>query len=1394
MKSCANVVLCLAVSLSLAVCAADVLVSREDRCVERWRVDSRGAWARMGLFIDGGRSDVKPTGVAVHDGAVYVADSRGPILRYDANGVRQGEVAKMAVRPDKLCISPDGRWLFVSCVLQNRVYRYSLADGQGGEYPLDNLAGPRTLRFGPDGLLYVACRATRSIRAYDVSGEKGVQRGAITVGEGRGCFAFVGEQGGTMVVPGSRIEIIDLFACTLSQTAKVMENAFASCVVDGVAYAGDWTRGEIFRVDAAARAAERVATGVGQVTALATLDGSTAEKAMRAAFAKAGSRFTFRQPMIPCSPDDFSRMKFNNPGAVTWLKAGFGGTPYVLDYDGDGQKDLLVYSGWEGQVWEGWWFFRNPTPKGKRDSDPIFEAPVRVTPPPGLDDVGIRRYADGSVIGRIRKTDAGYESRHLVDFDGDGLDDLVIASSEQAMAVWDVSGFDDDGNWIRSQYPGSIYWCRCLPGGGKEPRYARPQIVRLDNGDPMTATWWCRPMFSDWDGDGDLDAILQSYMEDFIYFENIGTRTKPVYEAGRFLRHADGERLVGYQCHPCTKAIDWDDDGLLDIVRCEEEGRVYWYRNTGKVADRMPVFEKPRFFRQRAADLCVSAMSAPWAFDIDGDGDEDIVNGDTAGTIHIFENLSGPGTANPKFAPPRQLTTPDGNVLRILAGPNGSIQGPVERMYGYVVPSVADWDGDGLPDIMCNSVWGRFFWLKNLGPRDKPQFDFPRDVEVEWDGGRQPALAFGWQRPEHLKNPRSILTMWRTTPVMIDWNRDGFMDLVAMDTDGVMALYERGRRADGTLFLKRPRKAFRDENGNPFLLAYNWAGGPAKKWEGHIGWCGRRKFCFCDWDGDGLLDVVMNGWPNADVYLQIPGDGNTWSFKRLGPVGEVDISTHDPQPTACDFDGDGVPDIIVGAMDGYLYRRRNLRRPAKPAATAGAVLPHPTAEGLASTSVYRVTVDGTPVDVMGIPAPSMHDGQLPEDALEPYYAAFFDADREVDVVVESPGDLSHTRILPLSRNVKPRVLSPGKIAFRAKPPFTLSVEPQPRHRALILSARIPDANPPKQGAKGVRWYGPGRYREEKPIRLNAGETLYLAPGAYVEGCVVGEGNDITVCGHGMLSGLCWNWLKGPAGNMMFFKGTNITLKGFTVVGSFNWTIRLEQSEHVVVDGVNILNGHVLNDDGIDVCRSRDVTIRDCFIRAQDDCITPKYWCENLTVERCSLWTDVANIFRIGYECDGPEHRYANFRVRDIDILHQSVHKPPTGTLWSENAVYIQASNGMTFEDFVFDGFRFDAPEKGDNLANVRTITIRDQYQQHKEPGHIRNMEFRNFTFPKDMPAGCETVFIESVDSAHKVENVTFPGIDPRIKFVVKPAGLLGGRHGNLRSGRTSGCRLYEVAE
>ena len=133
------------------------------------------------------------------------------------------------------------------------------------------------------------------------------------------------------------------------------------------------------------------------------------------------------------------------------------------------------------------------------------------------------------------------------------------------------------------------------------------------------------------------------------------------------------------------------------------------------------------------------------------------------------------------------------------------------------------------------------------------------------------------------------------------------------------------RKPDGTLVLKAPRKAFLDGDGKPFLLAYNWIGGPANLWGGRVGLSGRRKFCVCDWDGDGKLDLVMNSHPNADVWLQTESTDGAWRFSRSGSVAWRNLATHDPQPATCDFNDDGIPDLIFGAMDGYFYYRRNPR-------------------------------------------------------------------------------------------------------------------------------------------------------------------------------------------------------------------------------------------------------------------------------------------------------------------------------------------------------------------------------------------------------------------------------------------------------------------------------------
>lgn len=66
---------------------------------------------------------------------------------------------------------------------------------------------------------------------------------------------------------------------------------------------------------------------------------------------------------------------------------------------------------------------------------------------------------------------------------------------------------------------------------------------------------------------------------------------------------------------------------------------------------------------------------------------------------------------NPKWANPVLLKA-GGKTIRIQAGNNGSIQGPAEAKWGYTVLNVADWDEDGLVDLVVNSIFGKIIGLK----------------------------------------------------------------------------------------------------------------------------------------------------------------------------------------------------------------------------------------------------------------------------------------------------------------------------------------------------------------------------------------------------------------------------------------------------------------------------------------------------------------------------------------------------------------------------------------------------------------------------------------------------------------------------------------------------------
>ena len=471
------------------------------------------------------------------------------------------------------------------------------------------------------------------------------------------------------------------------------------------------------------------------------------------------------------------------------------------------------------------------------------------------------------------------------------------------------------------------------------------------------------PNFADFDGDGDLDLLCGEFLDGFTYFQNVGTRTEPKYAAGKRLMR-DGKPLTMDLEMIVPVAFDWDADGDLDLIVGDEDGRVALVENYGPCVDGVPQFLSPKYFKQEADDVKFGALATTCGFDWDGDGDTDIIAGNTAGYIAFIENLSGPGVERPRWAAPDKLEA-GGETIRIMAGPNGSIQGPAEAKWGYTTQTVADWDHDGLPDLIVNSIWGKVHWYRNVGTRTEPELAAAQPIEVAWPG-KTPKPEWTWWEP----TGKELATQWRTTPVAIDFNRDGLCDLVMLDHEGYLAFFERrrvesspvssppssGERAtvrgtsgdeapskqqakkeetshplpskargegtrEATVLLPGQRK-FIDGKGQPLQLNAKLAGGS-----------GRRKLCVVDWDGDGKLDVLLNG-VNANLLRQVETRDGAWVMKDMGPLDARKIEGHDTSPTTVDWNGDGVPDLLVGAEDGRFYYLRNTRAAIRTVAQA----------------------------------------------------------------------------------------------------------------------------------------------------------------------------------------------------------------------------------------------------------------------------------------------------------------------------------------------------------------------------------------------------------------------------------------------------------------------------
>jgi hypothetical protein len=409
-----------------------------------------------------------------------------------------------------------------------------------------------------------------------------------------------------------------------------------------------------------------------------------------------------------------------------------------------------------------------------------------------------------------------------------------------------------------------------------------------------------RVAVADWDGDGLPDLLVGGATGHVLFYPNRGSKTRPEFSYARLLTTEDGKPLdVGWSAAPL--AVDWDGDGVTDLLCGAERNRVLFFKNVG--SNRAPRLVNKGFVRTLAAPDRSGAASLvegkplalpvepvpkspPGVYPLDyypvleavdwnGDGRLDLLAGGfITGRVFFYENLGAEADGTPRLA---------------FRGPLEADGKPLNVGDWAAAPCAADFDGDGDLDLIVgnmpmtsgggDAVDAEHFlrYFENVGSRKAPRLverPFPRE-------GNFPRAALG-------------------TPRAVDLNGDGLLDLVVSAGENVYVFLNVGTRT-------RPRWAVHDRP-----LPGPWGSAPLPTWG----------LQFLDWDGDGRMDMLtgLTVYRNkgAGEYEPLPllppgntiehraGRGDDWTFTQLA-----------------DLDGDGRPDLLFGTHEGNVWLHRN---------------------------------------------------------------------------------------------------------------------------------------------------------------------------------------------------------------------------------------------------------------------------------------------------------------------------------------------------------------------------------------------------------------------------------------------------------------------------------------